>query len=168
MVPSTTAQRAMKLLLAIDDSKCAEGAIRAVMSHIRQDDTQVLVLHVVDWSNVVPTPFPVLGEQPMFSAHQIESIIRRESRVAHDLVKNAAERVRMAGFETSTSIREGDAKTVILDCAAEWGADLVVVGSHGRKGVTRFVLGSVSEAVARYAHCSVEIARCCDQRLTGS
>lgn len=48
---------------------------------------------------------------------------------------------------------------VILDCATEWRADLIVVGSHGRKGVTRFVLGSVSEAVARHAHCSVEIAR---------
>lgn len=48
---------------------------------------------------------------------------------------------------------------VILDCATEWKANLIVVGSHGRKGVTRFVLGSVSEAIARYADCSVEIAR---------
>ena len=48
---------------------------------------------------------------------------------------------------------------LILDCAAEWGADLIIVGSHGRKGIARFVLGSVSEAVARYARCSVEIVR---------
>jgi len=149
----------MKILLAIDDSKFAEAAIHAVISQVRQDHTQVLVLHAVDWSNFMPTPFPVVGEEPMFSARQLESIIESETRKAHDLVKNAGERLRSAGFEASTSVREGDAKTVILDCATEWRADLIVVGSHGRKGVTRFVLGSVSEAVARYAHCSVEIAR---------
>jgi nucleotide-binding universal stress UspA family protein len=149
----------MKLLLAIDDSKFAEPAIHAVISQVRQDDTQVLVLHVVDWSNFMPTPFPVVGEEPMFSARRLESIIESETKRAHELVKTAAERLRSAGFEASTSVREGDPKMVILDCATEWTPDLIVVGSHGRKGVTRFVLGSVSEAVARYAHCSVEIAR---------
>jgi nucleotide-binding universal stress UspA family protein len=69
------------------------------------------------------------------------------------------ERLRSAGFDASTSVREGDPKMVILDCATEWRTDLIVVGSHGRKGLTRFVLGSVSEAVARHAHCSVEIVR---------
>jgi nucleotide-binding universal stress UspA family protein len=149
----------MKLLLAIDDSKFAEAMIHAVISQVRHENTQVLVLHAVDWSSFMPTPFPVVGEEPMFSARQLESIIESEARKAHDLVTDAAERLRSAGFEASTSVREGDPKTVVLDCAAESGADLIVLGSHGRRGVTRFVLGSVSEAVARYAHCSVEIAR---------
>ncbi len=149
----------MRILLAIDDSKFAEAATHAVLSQVRQDHTQVLVLHAVDWSNFMPTPFPVVGVQPMFSERQLESIIESETRRAQDLVKTAAERLRSAGFDASTSVREGDPKMVILDCATEWRADLIVVGSHGRKGVTRFVLGSVSESVARYAHCSVEIAR---------
>jgi nucleotide-binding universal stress UspA family protein len=46
-----------------------------------------------------------------------------------------------------------------LSEAAEWEADLIVVGSHGRRGVNRFLLGSVSEAVALHANCSVEIIR---------
>ena len=149
----------MKILLAIDDSKFAEAAIRAAISQIRQDHTQVLVLHVVDWSSFMPSPFPRIGDEPMYSARQLESIIETETKRAHELVKNAGERLRLAGFEVSTSVREGDVKTIILDCATEWGADLIIVGSHGRKGIARFVLGSVSEAVARYAHCSVVIAR---------
>jgi nucleotide-binding universal stress UspA family protein len=149
----------MKLLLAIDDSKFAEAAIQAVISQVRQDHTQVLVLHALDWSDFMPTPFPVVGAQPMFSVPRLESIIEVQTQRAHDLVKIAAERLRSAGFEASTSVVEGDPKMVILDCATEWRADLIVVGSHGRKGVTRFLLGSVSEAVARHAHCSVEIAR---------
>jgi nucleotide-binding universal stress UspA family protein len=67
--------------------------------------------------------------------------------------------LRSAGFATSTSVRDGDARQVILDCAAEWHADLVVLGSHGKKGFDRLMLGSVSDSVARHATCSVEIVR---------
>ncbi len=149
----------MKILLAIDDAKFAEVAIQVAISQVRPDHSQVFVLHVVDWSNFMPSPFPRVGEEPMCSARQLESIIEDETRKAHELVTSVAERLRSAGFEASTSVREGDPKTVILDCSTEWGADLIIVGSHGRKGVARFVLGSVSEAVARYAHCAVEIVR---------
>ncbi len=149
----------MKILLAIDDSKFAEAAIQAAISQVRQDHTQVRVLHVVDWSSFMPSPFPTIGEEPIYSARRLESIIETETRKAHELVEHASNRLRSTGFEVSTAVREGDVKMVILDCATEWGADLIIVGSHGRKGVARFVLGSVSEAVARYAHCSVVIAR---------
>jgi nucleotide-binding universal stress UspA family protein len=58
-----------------------------------------------------------------------------------------------------TKVMRGDAKSAILDDAKSWGADLIVMGSHGRRGLERFLVGSVSEAVLRHAHCSVEIVR---------
>lgn len=64
-----------------------------------------------------------------------------------------------AGFKVSTSVATGDAKAVILDEATQWRADLIVVGSHGRTRLERFLLGSVSEAIARHTSCSVEIVR---------
>jgi nucleotide-binding universal stress UspA family protein len=48
---------------------------------------------------------------------------------------------------------------MILDEAKTWGADLIVMGSHGRHGLDRLVMGSVAEAVASHAHCSVEVVR---------
>lgn len=51
------------------------------------------------------------------SAHQLESIIKNENTKAHKLITSAAERLCLAGFEASTSVREGDPKSVILDCA---------------------------------------------------
>jgi nucleotide-binding universal stress UspA family protein len=101
----------MKILLAIDDSKFAEAVLQAAILQVRQDHSQVLVLHVVDWNNFMPTPFPKMGEQPMYSAHQLESIIENETRKAHVLVKDAGDRLRLAGFDVSTSVREGDVKT---------------------------------------------------------
>ena len=53
----------------------------------------------------------------------------------------------------------GNPKAMILDEAAEWGADMIVVGSHGWRGVDRLMMGSVSESVALHAQCSVEVIR---------
>jgi len=53
----------------------------------------------------------------------------------------------------------GDAREILLDQARAWGVDLIVLGSHGRHGFDRLVLGSVSESVALYADCSVEVIR---------
>ena len=62
-------------------------------------------------------------------------------------------------FEITTETVEGSPKRVILDEAERWDAELIVVGSHGRRGLQRFLLGSVSQAVALHAPCSVEIVR---------
>jgi len=67
--------------------------------------------------------------------------------------------LRSAGINVSTAIAQGNPKSIILDEAKVWGADLIVLGSHGRKGLERFLVGSVSDAVLRHAHCSVEIVR---------
>lgn len=104
----------------------------------------MLVLHALDWNNFMPTRCPVVGVQPMFSEGQLESIIESETPRARDLLKTAAERLRSPGLDASTSVRERDPKMVILDCATEWRADLIVVGSHGRKGLAVIDLVKVS------------------------
>jgi len=59
----------------------------------------------------------------------------------------------------AADVVSGDPKTVILDEASEWKADLIALGSHGWHGVDRLIMGSVSESVAMHAHCSVEVIR---------
>jgi nucleotide-binding universal stress UspA family protein len=53
----------------------------------------------------------------------------------------------------------GEPRGVILDAAKSWQADMIVLDSHGRRGLDRLFLGSVSEAAAIHAHCSVEVIR---------
>jgi nucleotide-binding universal stress UspA family protein len=80
-------------------------------------------------------------------------------RPAHDLVERIAGQLRAAGFKAETAVETGDVRESILDSASEWRADLIVLGSHGTRGIQRFLLGSVAEFVARHAKCSVQIIR---------
>lgn len=140
----------MKVLLAIDDSKFSEAAAKSLAEQFRPPDTEVRVLHVVE---------PIaISEPPQMSPGYYPEL---EDRLPHarEIVDRAGKTLSSAGFRVTTSVATGDARSIILQEAAEWHADLIVMGSHGRKGLERFFLGSVSEAVARYAHCSVQIVR---------
>jgi nucleotide-binding universal stress UspA family protein len=89
----------------------------------------------------------------------LERVAREQAEAA---VKYAVERIesgKASGLEIITNIISGSAREVILGEAERWEADLLVLGSHGYNGWQRFLLGSVSNAVAMRAHCSVEIVR---------
>jgi len=138
----------MKILLAIDDSKFSEAAVRAVIAHHKLQGLEVRVLHAAEPSIVMMTPEFAEYIPPTES-----------SEAATALVGRAAGALRSTGVKVATAIVQGDPKSIILDDAKAWGSDLIVLGSHGRKGLERFMLGSVSESVLRHAHCSVEIIR---------
>lgn len=62
----------------------------------------------------------------------------------------------------------GPPRIVILDEAETWGADLIVVGSHGYRAWERFLLGSVSQSVVSHANCCVEVVRCPNSKRAGT
>jgi nucleotide-binding universal stress UspA family protein len=136
----------MRLLLAIDDSKFSEAATRAVVAQFPPQGTQVRVLNVVDLAIPIPTS---------------DAAGFREESLKHgqEVVRRAEQTLNSAGCTVQTVVEEGDPKSKIIDQAAQWNAELIVMGSHGRRGIDRFLMGSVAESVVRYAHCSVEIVR---------
>jgi len=74
-------------------------------------------------------------------------------------VNSTEELLASAGLKATAAVLAGNPKEVILEEAKNWNADLIVVGSHGLRGFKRLLLGSVSEAVAMNAHCSVVVVR---------
>jgi universal stress protein A len=140
----------MRVLLAVDDSGFAEDLVRAVVVGIRHENTEVMVLHVLQPVDTVPPPEMAQGYAP-----ELED----EKQPARALVERIAGELRGAGFAAQTGIRIGDAESTILGQATEWGADLIAVGSHGQRSIHDFLLGSVAESVARRAGCSVAIIR---------
>jgi nucleotide-binding universal stress UspA family protein len=143
----------MKILLAIDGSTFSKAATQAVIARIRPRGSQVRVLHVVEPPSLLVTR-EMGGYDPA-----LDAAWEAESKQAEALVANTAGMLRSKGLKVSTSAELGDPKSEIVDAASKWRADLIVLGAHGRKGLTRFLMGSVSEGVARHAPCSVEIVR---------
>ena len=143
----------MKILLAIDDSKFSEAAIEAVIRQATPQKTEVKLLHVIE-------PIPIYPNgQAWGYGPEASQVLKEQRKEAEELVARAGQTLREKNFKVMTAIEEGNPKEVIIDSAAQWHADLIVVGSHGRKGLDRFFMGSVSEAAARHAHCSVQIVR---------
>jgi universal stress protein A len=142
----------MKILLAIDESIFSQAATKVVVQQMRPGQTELCVLHVVEpLSNF---PYVYKGQAVNLKALQQERV--REGR---ELVQRVGQLLSKAGFKVQRVVEEGDPRSAIIDQAARGKADLIIVGSHGKKGLSRFMLGSVAEYVARYARCSVMIVR---------
>jgi nucleotide-binding universal stress UspA family protein len=144
----------MRILLPIDHSKFSEEALRTVASLVGPKGNQVRVLHVIEH----PSAYVSADMIPRVVEHtaQVEKERIAEARV---LVGGAAKRLRATGLRARGVVEKGDAKSVIIDYARRWGADLIVVGSHGLKGLRRVLMGSVSNAVMHKAKCSVQVVR---------
>jgi nucleotide-binding universal stress UspA family protein len=132
----------MKILMGIDDSKSSENLVSALVTQFRTENAEILALHVLE--PVEPVAAPEMDDQ---------------KKPAFQLLEQGASELRSAGFSVRTSVEIGDARETIIETAITWGADLILVGSHGQRGIQSFLLGSVSESVARHAKCSVEIVR---------
>lgn len=147
----------MKILLAIDGSNCSEAAVEALIRQHKPEDTEVLIVHVVESVKLMPIPYSFGAGPVLFQDYA--PIAQQWRADGEALVSRTASRLQSAGFKTSTSVEEGDAREQILECAKKWRPDVILLGSHGWTGLDRLLLGSVSEAIARHAGCSVEIIR---------
>ena len=94
-------------------------------------------------------------------ARLVEKTMEAECAAANKVVDRAVNLLkhRFVHAHVEGESLQGFAKDSILTNAADWSADLLIVGSHGRRGFTGFVLGSVSKAVAVHAPCSVMVVR---------
>jgi nucleotide-binding universal stress UspA family protein len=145
------------ILLAIDESEFSRAALDEVIHHLRPESTRVHVLHVLELDRMVPPSFD-FARGVEYGA-DVASHLQVSRDNALWLVEVAAQRLREAGFSSATAVREGDPRHAILNHALDIKCDCIVMGSHGRRGVDRFFMGSVSDSVVRHAHCSVFVVR---------
>jgi nucleotide-binding universal stress UspA family protein len=152
-MPSTREVGAgVRILLATDGSSYSLRAAESVARGPWPKGTVVEVLAVAEVVTTAPDPWYAAGQ--IIEKLQVERL-----KVAKQDAKSAEDMLTTAGLKALTKVVCGYPKAAILDEAKEWGADLIVVGSHGRRGLKRLLLGSVAEAVALHSHCSVEVIR---------
>ena len=134
-----------KVLLATDGSGDAELAATTAASLAKTTSSELHVVHV--W-------------RPVPSVH-FDALIRQEmSREAQEILDAQVKKIEGLGATvTEVHLREGDASEEIVALAAEIGVGLAAVGSRGRGRIRRLLMGSVSDAVVRHAHCPVVVVR---------
>jgi nucleotide-binding universal stress UspA family protein len=142
-----------RILLATDNSAASRAASQAIAEMSWPEDTEVRVVSVV---NPMTYSFEELGVTGAASTDY-----------AHRAIGNAVQALSSARVRISAEIIAGSAATrQIIGRAKHWGADLIVLGTNERRGLSRLLFGSTSAAVANRAHCSVRVIREKDLSLT--
>jgi nucleotide-binding universal stress UspA family protein len=138
------------ILLATDGSEEAQLAATTAADLAQRTDSELHVLTVGAGVPISATTSP---------AH-FEDVLRENRREAKEMLEQQAKRIEESGGTVKeTHLREGRAEEEIVEVAEEIGAGLIVLGSRGQGRLGRALMGSVSDAVVRHAHCPVTIVR---------
>lgn len=142
-----------RILVATDLSLDSDGALAYALALARTIPASVHVVHVVDnplaagvWSSEVYT-----GE---IAGLQVNLV-----RDAEKQLRRGLRAIDQRGVKVTSEVKTGRPGPTILQCARDGGYELVVVGSHGRNAVERFLMGSVAEHIVRHAPCPVLVVR---------
>lgn len=145
----------MKVLIAIDNSHCSHEAIKEVLTRPWKKNTKFRIVHVLE---PIVTQFAMVAPQAVGLMVNAEKILRQQAEkftaAAADKLEHTFHRDNI-----STRIIDGFVADSIIEHARVWKADLIVVGSHGRTGMDRLLLGSVAEKVVTHASCSVDVVK---------
>jgi len=143
----------MKVLIGVDESEQSGRAVEVVGSLPWPQDTTFVVVSVVK---------PILTAYPEIYAVVTKELMEAEAQFRkrqEELSEGVAARLRTTGLRAETRIPLGDPRSVLVELARSEHADLVVVGSHGRTGLSKLVLGSVASYVVTHAPCSVLVVK---------
>ena len=141
----------MKVIVALDESPVSRIATESVAQRLWPTGTEFLLCTVLD-------PYKWTSHDGLQAANFQESKELWCKQTLKYLDEQAYELKQLLdGCSVSFDVMIGNIAEQIALLATNWSADVIVVGSHGRKGVRRYVLGSVAEAIVDLAPCDVEV-----------
>lgn len=138
-----------KILCPVDHSECSYLALKYAISLALKDEAKLYLMHVID-SRLYDT------EMYKFSPYKLNEI--DESKIRADLMKSLPEGTTDV-LEVETIVVKGVPFNEIINAATEISVDLIVIGTHGRTGLSHVMLGSVAEKVVRKSPCPVLTVR---------
>ncbi len=148
----------MKIIIGTDGSdfsKAAIGSLAQIIAHPENTSVKIISAHERQ-TPIAPEPFAI-------SAEYFDEIEERDRHQARGFVEQAETQIRAlfpnAAPDLSTEVIMGPPQRALVERAEEWGADWIVVGSHGYGFWSRAMLGSVSSSVLHHAPCSVIVVR---------
>lgn len=148
----------LKVLIAVDGSTYSDKAVDSVAGRPWPAGTELRVISAVQIH--LPAAYAFF-EIPFIENDVVENARAEAMKHSLDAIDAAKRKLAPTGLPVSDSVSVlyENPRDIILAEAAKWGANLIVLGSHGRHGADLLLLGSVSEGVATHAQCSVEVIR---------
>lgn len=145
----------MNILIALDGSIYSLAAVDEVIGRPWPDNTIVKAVYIVE---------PFHTTRGVWHANYVPVALKVQEELldaGRKLIEGPADKLKKRFGEEHVvcEVHEGYTADRILELADAWPADLIVVGSHGRKGITRFLLGSVSQSIVSHSNCSVEVVK---------
>ena len=156
-----------RILVCVDGSEIGDVAVKEVANHNWPPDSEIMVVSAVDLTSATS---PNVWALPDNYFEEIEELQRQQARKAvADAMEQLAASVKSRAERPSlrSEVIIGRIKQSLIEFAREHGVSLVVAGSHGRRGLDRFLMGSVSQGLAFHAPCSVLVVRRNEARVTG-
>lgn len=139
------------VVVPTDGSEHSVQAAQLALRIVQMCGAKLTLLYVVDSA--------VLGEIARFDEHQQEEVRQELHENGRQYLDHLESLARQAGVVAQRALREGVPFEEIVAEASAAGADLIVMGHVGRRGPRRILIGSVTERVIEFAHCSVLVAR---------
>lgn len=140
----------LRLVVGLDGSPSAAKTVDAMLKRHWPPNTEVKVVTAL-WTLPPNMTTQTIGPVTQW-------VLSENARV-RDAVKTAVERFQAAGLKAEAVFKDAVPQKLLFEEAETWDADCIFVGAHGMNAVERFMIGSVSSAVAARAHCSVEVVR---------
>ncbi len=150
-----------KILVPVDGSKPSEKAAEYAIHVAKKMKAKIVAVHVMHLPVYAFTPTPVEG-MPIPTVTPIPLTVRsEEKKMAESYLKKVKEMAKKAGVTAETKLIEDQPSIVhaITEAAEKEGCDLIVIGTKGRTGIRKFLLGSVASGVTTYAPCPVLVVR---------
>jgi len=144
-----------RIVVAIDGSKTSDTALGEAIKLAGESVAIILLLHVCE-------EMPVMWQPDAMSVVPIQDILKSIADAGAALLEKHKNLVASQGILVETKLVEtvgGRTGSVISEEAQKWAADLLVIGTHGRKGFEHFLMGSVAEGVIRTASMPVLLVR---------
>ncbi|HET7341985.1 MAG TPA: universal stress protein [Methylomirabilota bacterium] len=138
-----------RILCGSDFSDTAEAAWDVACGMARTHRAELILLHV----------FSEMSSYPDVAVAEVQRVWEAQRLWVQQALDQRVAAAQARGLDAHPLLKTGVAAETIADTAAEKGADLLVIGTHGRTGLTRLVIGSVAERVLRLAPCPVLIVK---------
>lgn len=149
-----------KILVAIDHSPEAEVVFEQALELAQKQDASLMVFHCLPVETQgVGYYGDIFGRELLDFSRLIQEKLRKESEEARQWLASYCQKATAQGVPTEWTCQVGDAGSAIRELAKNWGADLVVLGRRGRRGLAEMILGSVSNHVVHHVPCSVLVVQ---------